>query len=1059
MKIYRILFAATASVALVAVGGALAAGTPQGAFGDISTLLQSGQQGANASATADETEIEALKRQTDLLALNISAFGGQNLGTPAQKAKLAELARVVSQLQEQVAALSPENAAQVQFLKDELESLQGQFAKLATAVTAKIVFVSTTGNDTADGSATKPLATLQKALATVKSRSGGNASGWQVLVGSGTYYLQTPLIIGPALSGTPDKPFAIKAAAGATPVISGAVKLNLQWTKAADSNKWTAAYAGAAFDELFINGKRQIVARYPNSRYPEGYEADAKKAIGWGTLANINTRIITWSNPVGGFRHSLHGGHWGSYHQEIIRKDGANSVTYSAAVGNNGEYGAGPSATETFVENIKEEMDTTNEWFLDKIAGEVSVILDDGTNPNTALVEGSVLKGLVEIRGTRQTPVRGVSLSGFAFTQAGNTFMQTTETLLRSDWKVYRGGVIYITGSEDIDFGRNSLYEAGSNGVFVDGYNLRVKIHDNEIRDLGFSAINFAGKEAAVRNPLTEYRQTTPLAQIDPIPGPATQGAAVEEYPRDSVADNNLIYRIGLKGLQGTGVGIDIATRITVSYNSIYDVPRAGINIGDGTWGGHIVEGNDVFDTVRLTGDHGSFNSWGRDRFWDSGFKNANYTPGKNYGELVKLDSLYQIVLRNNRFRCDHGWDIDLDDGSSNYLIENNLLIGTQGLKLREGYDRIARNNIILGGEGQIDPQIWPANSRDKLQYNIIKTAHENVHIGTGARAVPAGSSNYNIFLSGGELAAQRNVPTKFPESDLNSIAADPQFVDAKNGDFTLKAGSPALALGFKNFPMVFGVQNEPLKSKARKPGFELVDVKYVPTPPLAFGDYEMVSIAAGSSESSAYAIPNDLTGAGVTKAPASSGLRVMDAIVFYDNNGTRTPIRDAAHVRDLLGTGNPVKFYVYRSQVLIEIQMAASGSTNLSLAATATATESHAGYGPEKAIDNDRTTSRWASRVLNPVFTQTFSAVVTINKIELSEQHNAATDGFSPIASFVIEADDGTGTWREVHRGTTVRDLTIPFSPAISAKALRMSMTGRQFNPSLYAFWAFKNN
>ena len=24
-------------------------------------------------------------------------------------------------------------------------------------------------------------------------------------------------------------------------------------------------------------------------------------------------------------------------------------------------------------------------------------------------------------------------------------------------------------------------------------------------------------------------------------------------------------------------------------------------------------------------------------------------------------------MLRNNRWRCDHGWDIDLDDGSTNY--------------------------------------------------------------------------------------------------------------------------------------------------------------------------------------------------------------------------------------------------------------------------------------------------------------------------------------------------------------------------------------------------------
>ena len=55
---------------------------------------------------------------------------------------------------------------------------------------------------------------------------------------------------------------------------------------------------------------------------------------------------------------------------------------------------------------------------------------------------------------------------------------------------------------------------------------------------------------------------------------------------------------------------------ITVSHNSIYDTPRAGINVSEGTWGGHIIEFNDVFDTVKETGDHGSFNSWGRDRFW-----------------------------------------------------------------------------------------------------------------------------------------------------------------------------------------------------------------------------------------------------------------------------------------------------------------------------------------------------------------------------------------------------------------------------------------------------------
>jgi hypothetical protein len=54
---------------------------------------------------------------------------------------------------------------------------------------------------------------------------------------------------------------------------------------------------------------------------------------------------------------------------------------------------------------------------------------------------------------------------------------------------------------------------------------------------------------------------------------------------------------------------------------------------------------------------------------------------------------------------------------------------------------------------------------------------------------------------------------------DEHSIIADAQFVDPANRNFRMKDGSPALALGFVNFPMDrFGVQKPALKAFARTP-------------------------------------------------------------------------------------------------------------------------------------------------------------------------------------------------------------------------------------------------
>jgi hypothetical protein len=78
-------------------------------------------------------------------------------------------------------------------------------------------------------------------------------------------------------------------------------------------------------------------------------------------------------------------------------------------------------------------------------------------------------------------------------------------------------------------------------------------------------------------------------------------------------------------------------------------------------------------------------------------------------------------IIRNNRFRCDHGWDVDLDDGSSNYHIYNNVMLNG-GLKFREGFKRKAENNIMINNS--FHPHVWFKNSDDYFTRNIVMTPY-----------------------------------------------------------------------------------------------------------------------------------------------------------------------------------------------------------------------------------------------------------------------------------------------------------------------------------------------
>jgi hypothetical protein len=218
-----------------------------------------------------------------------------------------------------------------------------------------------------------------------------------------------------------------------------------------------------------------------------------------------------------------------------------------------------------------------------------------------------------------------------------------------------------------------------------------------------------------------------------------------------------------------------------------------------------------VFDTVRETGDHGSFNSWGRDRYWLPGIRDVDALVA-SHPELPSLDCIEPITIRNSRWRCDHGWDIDLDDGSSHYHIYNNLCLNG-GIKNREGYGRVVENNIVTNNT--FHPHVWYAHSGDVFQRNIVFAEYQPVNVDK-----PWGNEvDYNLFHQPGTAARPAAKLAEQSGRDEHSLKGDALFADPSVGDYRVQHGSPALALGFANFPMdQFGVVSPELKAIARTP-------------------------------------------------------------------------------------------------------------------------------------------------------------------------------------------------------------------------------------------------
>jgi hypothetical protein len=379
--------------------------------------------------------------------------------------------------------------------------------------------------------------------------------------------------------------------------------------------------------------------------------------------------LSNWSKPSTGFVHTFQGPYWGSWVFEIASSNSTDNTILFGRGGFQEAHGwdhGGPF----YVSNIFEELDSPNEWFLDKDTRTL-YFMPNETMPNVFVA--SQIPCLISVSGSGiENPGSNIVIRGLTLTQTTNTYMRDYMVPSGGDWSVHRGGTIFLTNTKNITITNNLFMQLGSNAIAVIDYNDANTISLNEFVWLGESGIILIGTTNGI------------------------DGYSVASQPANTLIQSNIFHEIGIYIKQTSPVLITVSRIITVMGNLMFNMPRAGVNINDGFYGNHTISHNVIFNTVRETSDHGSINTWDRQPYLTDAVQSGipSLRQHENYIHHNTLFSNYRSL-----------YPIDHDDGSCFYEDSYNFLV-YGGSKNYLGHSKVNHHQIYAYadlGKGDFD--------------------------------------------------------------------------------------------------------------------------------------------------------------------------------------------------------------------------------------------------------------------------------------------------------------------------------------------------------------------
>jgi hypothetical protein len=592
-----------------------------------------------------------------------------------------------------------------------------------------------------------------------------------VWVHAGRYELAEPLLFTSQDSGTAESPTIYAAAPGdeGRAVLSGGRAVTNWKADRGPHGEWVADLPelkdGRRFRHVSVNGQWRERPRLPDGATSTHTMAGLAGIDGKSPYNTPSDRFEyasgqidpSWTNLSDVEIVVLH--FWIDSHLKIAKVEPDRrlvTLDRSSQYRFTDEHQAAPG--RYYVSNVYEAIGP-GRFYANASAGTLHYMPRDGESPDRSILVAPRLASLVEFRGDPGSGrfVEYLTLRGLTFSDA--SWEPGPREAMDSQASNQVPGAVVANGARQVAIEGCTLKNLGGYAIELREGCRGVRLVNNEISWIGAGGIKINGA-------------------VDPEP---------LRTGETTITDNRL-HHLGRLFHSGVGVLMMNAFGNNLAHNEINDLYYTGVSVG-WVWGyaPSVSRENRIeFNTIHHVGQ-GVLSDLG-----------GVYTLGLSPGTVVRNNVIHDVEGH------DKGWGLYTDEGSTEIVLENNLVYRTShgGFHQHYGRENIVRNNIFAFGR---DAQI--VRSRDEphrsftFERNIVdyRTGELLSYVWSGGP--DRITLDHNLYWN-----AAGEAP-RFPTGDLaswqklgfdtQSLVADPRFVDPDHDDFDLKADSPARSLGF----------------------------------------------------------------------------------------------------------------------------------------------------------------------------------------------------------------------------------------------------------------------